>query len=128
LEKVIFELVTDEQYDVKTMLSVLEFVQFSVILNYVKDAEGRLHDLFIMELPLGKWREWWNHLVGRGAGALRFLRNYQARVVLRCGAVRAEYLDVGAGFLERNARGIEIVTEHWFRTLNASHRRTVVAR
>ena len=87
MEKVIFELVTDEQYDVKTMLAALEFVQFSVILNYVKDAEGRLHYLFIMELPLGKWREWWNHLVGRGAGALRFLRNYQARVVLRCGAV-----------------------------------------
>tara|TARA_B100000749_G_scaffold212837_1_gene167694 strand:+ start:507 stop:692 length:186 start_codon:yes stop_codon:yes gene_type:complete len=61
LEKVIFELVTDGQYDVKTMLSALEIVQFSGILNYVKDAEGRLHDLFIMELPLGKWREWWNH-------------------------------------------------------------------
>lgn len=41
MEKVIFELVTDEQYDVKTMLAALEFVQFSVILNYVKDAEGR---------------------------------------------------------------------------------------
>jgi len=54
-------LVTDGQYDVKTMLSALEVVQFSGILNYVKDAEGRLHDLFIMELPLGKWREWWNH-------------------------------------------------------------------
>ena len=60
LEKVIFELVADEQADAKAAASSLGFVQLSIIPNHIKDLRGRLHDLLIMELPLGKWRQWWN--------------------------------------------------------------------
>ncbi|MDP6453253.1 MAG: GNAT family N-acetyltransferase [SAR202 cluster bacterium] len=61
LEKVIFELVADEQDDAKAAASALGFVQLSVVPNHIKDVRGRLHDLLIMELPLGKWRQWWNY-------------------------------------------------------------------
>lgn len=59
LERIIFELAADEEAAAIEAAERLGFVRAATLPNQVKDALGRPHDLMIMELPLGKWYEWW---------------------------------------------------------------------
>lgn len=59
LERVIFELAADKEAVAIEAAERLGFVRTATLPNQVKDALGRPHDLIIMELPLGKWYEWW---------------------------------------------------------------------
>jgi GNAT superfamily N-acetyltransferase len=58
LERVIFELVADEEDQAIRTAQRLGFVTLATLSNYVRDSQGRLHNLVILEMPLGKWYEW----------------------------------------------------------------------
>ena len=59
LEKVVFELVAGEQAPAIRTAEGLGFVKLATLPNYVRSIQGSYNDLLIMELPLGKWQEWW---------------------------------------------------------------------
>ena len=59
LEKVILELVAAEQAPAIRTAEALGFVKLATLPNYVRNIHGSYSDLLVMELPLGKWQEWW---------------------------------------------------------------------
>ena len=59
LESVVFELVADEQAPAIRTAEGLGFTNIAMIPNYMRDIHGKPHNLLLMELPLGKWQEWW---------------------------------------------------------------------
>jgi ribosomal protein S18 acetylase RimI-like enzyme len=59
LEKLVFELIQGEQDAAIGTAQSLGFVRLATIPGYVRDIQGRPHDLLILELLLGKWQEWW---------------------------------------------------------------------
>ena len=60
LENLIFELVAEEQAPAIRTAESLGFVKLATLPNHARDVHGKPHDLIIMELPLGKWQEWWD--------------------------------------------------------------------
>lgn len=59
LERIVLELVADEQTQGIEAAERLGFVRLATLPLHVKDQTGKPHDLIILELPLGKWYEWW---------------------------------------------------------------------
>ena len=60
LERVAFELVAQEQDSALQTAEALGFVKLATVPNYFRDVQGKPHDMLMMELPLGKWQEWWD--------------------------------------------------------------------
>lgn len=60
LETIIFELVAQEQDSAMKTAEALGFVRLATVPNYYRDIRGKPHDMLVMELPLGKWQEWWD--------------------------------------------------------------------
>lgn len=60
LEHVDFEMVADIQAEAIEAVSGLGAIHAGVLKEYVKDSEGRPHDLVFLRLPLGKWWQWTN--------------------------------------------------------------------
>jgi L-amino acid N-acyltransferase YncA len=61
LEKVIIELVSDRDTDAIMAAERLGFLRSAEIPEYFRDQRGRMHNLVVMVLPLGKWYEWWTY-------------------------------------------------------------------
>lgn len=59
LEKLYFEAATPDQEAAIKAANFMGFVQVGVLHNHVKDRTGHPRDLVLMEMPLGKWFEWW---------------------------------------------------------------------
>lgn len=59
LEKLIFELVADVQDAAIRTAEGMGFIRLGTFPNHVRDVQGKPHDLLTLELPLGKWQEWW---------------------------------------------------------------------
>ncbi|MBI4329537.1 MAG: GNAT family N-acetyltransferase [Chloroflexi bacterium] len=59
LERLLFELAADEEAQAIEAAERLGFITVATLPYHVKDSTGKPHDLVIMELPLGKWYEWW---------------------------------------------------------------------
>jgi L-amino acid N-acyltransferase YncA len=59
LERLVFELVAEKQQQAIEAAERLGFVRVANLPLHVKDETGKPHDLIILELPLGKWTEWW---------------------------------------------------------------------
>ncbi len=60
LEKLVFEVVADEQDAAVRTAQAMGFVRLATLPNHVRDILGKPHDLLVLELPLGKWQEWWD--------------------------------------------------------------------
>ncbi|MDA0769469.1 MAG: hypothetical protein BZY79_04885 [SAR202 cluster bacterium Casp-Chloro-G4] len=60
LERITLELVAQEQESALLTAEALGFVRLATVPNYYRDANGKPHDMLMMELPLGKWQEWWD--------------------------------------------------------------------
>lgn len=59
LERLVFELVEGVQEAAIKTAQSLGFVRLATLQGHVRDIHGKPHDLVILELPLGKWQEWW---------------------------------------------------------------------
>ncbi len=59
LEKLVIELVEDEQQMAMQAMSALGFVRLATLPDYVRDVQGKRHDVVLMELPLEKWGDLW---------------------------------------------------------------------
>ena len=60
LERVTWQLVAQEQDSALQTAGALGFVKLATVPDYYRDVLGKPHDMLIMELPLGKWEEWWD--------------------------------------------------------------------
>jgi L-amino acid N-acyltransferase YncA len=61
LEKVVAELVADREGEAITAMERTGFILTATLPEYFRDQRGRLHDLVVLVLPLGKWYEWWTY-------------------------------------------------------------------
>lgn len=59
LERITIELVAQEQESALQTAEGLGFVRLATVPNYYRDVHGKPHDKLMMELPLGKWQDWW---------------------------------------------------------------------
>lgn len=59
LTGVIFELVEDIEKQIINVAGRLRFVRSKPPDNFVEDADGRTHDLLLIDLALGIWTYWW---------------------------------------------------------------------
>ena len=59
VERLIFEAVSEKEDAAIKAAQYVGFVQVGVLRSNAKDPDGRPRDLVIMEMPLGKWFEWW---------------------------------------------------------------------
>lgn len=59
LESIVLELVAEEQAPAIRTAEGLGFMNMAKVPNFVRDIHGKPHDLLLMELPLGKWQDWW---------------------------------------------------------------------
>ncbi len=58
LDKVLFEVVADEEQEAVKAAGWLGFIRAGVIEGGARDQSGRLHDVYLMVMPLGKWYQW----------------------------------------------------------------------
>ena len=59
LEKLYFEAATPDQDAAIRAATSIGFVQVGMLHNHLKDLSGHPRDLVLLEMPLGKWLEWW---------------------------------------------------------------------
>jgi GNAT superfamily N-acetyltransferase len=59
LDKVTAELYTGVQDDAISAAEQLGFIRAATVHEFVRDEQGRPHDMVLMVLPLGKWYQWW---------------------------------------------------------------------
>lgn len=60
LERVMFEAVGGMQDEAVKAAEFMGFMQIAVLPGYGKDLNGHPRDILLMEMPLGKWFDWWN--------------------------------------------------------------------
>jgi L-amino acid N-acyltransferase YncA len=58
LDKVLFEAVAGKEEEALKAAEWLGFVRIGTIEGGARDQEGRLHDLILLAMPLGKWYQW----------------------------------------------------------------------
>jgi len=58
LDRVIFEAVAGEQADAIEAAERMGFIRSGTIEGGARDYDGRLHDLILLAMPLGKWYQW----------------------------------------------------------------------
>lgn len=59
LERLLIEAVAEREQDAIQTAERVGFVRAAVLPQYCKDSKGKPQDLVLLELPLGKWYEWW---------------------------------------------------------------------
>lgn len=59
LERLIFEAVSEKEDAGIKAAQFVGFVQVGVLHSNAKDPDGHPRNLVIMEMPLGKWFDWW---------------------------------------------------------------------
>ena len=59
LERLLFEAVAEKEEAAIQAAKFLGFFQVGTLGNFAKDLDGHSRDLVLLELPLGKWLEWW---------------------------------------------------------------------
>lgn len=59
LERLTCEAVAEREQDAIEAAERVGFVRAAVLPQQCKDSKGKPQDLIILELPLGKWYEWW---------------------------------------------------------------------
>lgn len=59
LERLTFEAVAEKEDAAIKSAQFVGFVQVGVLRSHAKDPDGHPRDLVLMEMPLGKWFEWW---------------------------------------------------------------------
>ncbi|MBI4336871.1 MAG: GNAT family N-acetyltransferase [Chloroflexi bacterium] len=59
LERLTYEVAARAQTTALQTAERLGFVRLATLPGYIKDVKGSPDDLVIMDLPLGRWYEWW---------------------------------------------------------------------
>lgn len=59
LERLFFEAVAEQEAQAIQAAEYVGFVQAGVLTGHAKDADGHPRDIVLMEMPLGKWFDWW---------------------------------------------------------------------
>lgn len=59
LERLTFEAVSEKEDAAVKAAQFVGFVQVGILRSHAKDPDGHPRDLVLMEMPLGKWFEWW---------------------------------------------------------------------
>lgn len=59
MDRVTVELVAERQADAIEAFSRLGFIEVARLAGHAKDPDMHPRDLLILEVPLGKWYEWW---------------------------------------------------------------------
>ena len=60
LERLVFEAVADREDAAIKAAEFVGFVKLAVLPNHGKDLNGHPRDIVLMEMPLGKWFDWWS--------------------------------------------------------------------
>ena len=60
LERLLFEAVAEKEEAAIQAAKFMGFFQVGTLGNFAKDLDGHSRDLVLLELPLGKWLEWWS--------------------------------------------------------------------
>ena len=59
LERLLFQAVSDREDSAIKAALYVGFVRIGVLPGHAKDLDGHPRDVVLMEMPLGKWFEWW---------------------------------------------------------------------
>jgi RimJ/RimL family protein N-acetyltransferase len=59
LERLLFEVVADKEDPAIRAAELVGFIRVAVLRGHAKDPDSHPRDLVLMEMPLGKWFEWW---------------------------------------------------------------------
>jgi hypothetical protein len=54
-----FEAVAEKEKQAIRSAEFVGFVKVGVLRGHAQDLDGHPRDIVIMEMPLGKWFEWW---------------------------------------------------------------------
>ncbi len=60
LEYLTMELAEEAQKEALHVAERLGFIRVAVLHNHVKDPRNKPQDMVMLEMPLGKWYQWWN--------------------------------------------------------------------
>jgi len=60
LEYLVFEVVADKEEAAIKAAEFVGFVRVGILHSHAKDLDGHPRDVVLMEMPLGKWLEWWS--------------------------------------------------------------------
>jgi L-amino acid N-acyltransferase YncA len=59
LDRVLIEVVADREEAARKAAEAIGFVQVGLLPGHAKDLDGHPRDIVLLEMPLGKWLEWW---------------------------------------------------------------------
>ena len=59
LERLFFEAVAEREAEAIKAAEYVGFVRAGVLTGHAKDADGHPRGIVLMEMPLGKWFDWW---------------------------------------------------------------------
>jgi L-amino acid N-acyltransferase YncA len=59
IERVKIEAVAEKEEQAIKAAEYVGFVRAGLLPGHAKDMDGRLRDIVILEMPMGKWFEWW---------------------------------------------------------------------
>jgi L-amino acid N-acyltransferase YncA len=59
LERLVLQAVAEKEEAAIKAAEYVGFVRLAVLPGHAKDLDGRLRDIVVLEMPLGKWFEWW---------------------------------------------------------------------
>ena len=61
LERLFFQAVTGREDMAIKAAEFVGFIKVGVLQSHAKDLDGHPRDIVLMEMPLGKWFEWWSY-------------------------------------------------------------------
>ena len=59
LERLLLEAVVDKEAAAIKAAEFVGFVRAGILPGHARDADGHPRDIVLLEMPLGKWLEWW---------------------------------------------------------------------
>lgn len=59
VERLVLEAVAEREEQAIKAAEYIGFVKVGVLPGHAKDVDGHPRDIVVMEMPLGKWFEWW---------------------------------------------------------------------
>lgn len=60
VERLLFQAVSDREEAAIKAAEFVGFVKVAVLPGHAKDLDGRPRDVILMDMPLGKWFQWWS--------------------------------------------------------------------
>jgi L-amino acid N-acyltransferase YncA len=60
LERVMLEAVAEREDQAIKAAEFVGFVRVGLLPGHARDLDGRPRDIVILEMPLGKWFDWWD--------------------------------------------------------------------